>query len=219
MKNLKITEPNIIKLLYQLIYDMHVIFEENNLEYWAIGGTLLGCVRNFGIIPWDDDGDVGIHYKDIKKFLSLKNIFKKCGYSITKDLYGYKIFYTNRKSIEDQSFSYPFIDVFAFKKMEGKYKLSIKTAREIWPKEKWSEIQLYPLKLYKFGNYYIKGPNKYEKYFENLYGDDWNKVAYREFDHETLDYVEKVKVKITKEMRKPAKPYNKVIKSRKCLKS
>ena len=214
---LKITDPSIIKLLYQLMYDMHMIFEENNLEYWAIGGTLLGCVRNSGIIPWDDDGDVGIHYKDIKKFLSLKNKFKKCGYSISKDLYGYKLFYTNRKPIQDQSFSYPFVDVFAFKKIDGKFQLSIKAARDIWPKEAWTDSELFPLKLYRFGSYYIKGPNTHIHYFESLYGKDWNKVAYREFDHETLDYVDKVKVKITKSMRSPAEPFNKVVKHKNCF--
>jgi phosphorylcholine metabolism protein LicD/GR25 family glycosyltransferase involved in LPS biosynthesis len=218
MKNkLKITDPNITKLLYQLIYDMHSIFNDNNLEYWAIGGTLLGSVRNSGIIPWDDDGDVGIHHKDIKKFLSLRDIFKKCGYTIRKDLYGYKIFYTNRKKIKDQSFSYPFVDVFPFKKIDGKLRLSVKEARDIWPKEVWSDSELLPLKFYKFGNYYIKGPNKYKQYFEGLYGKDWNDVAYREFDHETLDYIDKVKVKINKSMRTPAEPFDKVIKNKKCF--
>ena len=35
--------------------------------------------------------DIGIMQTDVKKFLSLRNQFKKCGYSISKVFFGYKI--------------------------------------------------------------------------------------------------------------------------------
>lgn len=39
-----------------------------------------------------------------------------------------------------------------------------------------------------------------------MYGKDWNEIAYREYDHEKEEEVERVKVKLTKSMRLPAQP-------------
>lgn len=42
--------------------------EENGLTYYLLAGSVLGCVRHSGWIPWDDDIDIGIKIEDIDDF-------------------------------------------------------------------------------------------------------------------------------------------------------
>lgn len=221
---LKLTKPSTIRLLYQMMYDIHRIFTNNKLTYWADGGTFLGATRHEGIIPWDDDLDIGIFEEDKRKFIALRGALENCGYSVIRHWVGFKIFYTDRTPIEDFDYSFPFCDVFIYRLMDGKYRQTSKQARETWPnayflpeelgRSSSDAVGITPLQTLPFGEFKITCANNADRYFETLYGSDWNKVAYRQYDHSVEEEVESVKVNLTKEMRKPAQPT--AIKNRKC---
>jgi lipopolysaccharide cholinephosphotransferase len=57
----------------QLLKKIIKIIEDNNLTYYALGGTLLGAIRHKGFIPWDDDIDIGLPREDYEKLIKICN--------------------------------------------------------------------------------------------------------------------------------------------------
>ena len=65
-------------MLLEMMKWFHEFCCENNLRYYALGGTMLGAMRHNGFIPWDDDIDVGMPRKDYEKLAVLmKNSSRK----------------------------------------------------------------------------------------------------------------------------------------------
>lgn len=55
------------KKLLDLLCEFSRLCEENDIVWWIDAGTLLGAVRHGGFVPWDDDLDVCILWKDLPR--------------------------------------------------------------------------------------------------------------------------------------------------------
>ena len=57
----------------EMLVFLDKICKKNNITYFIAFGTLLGAVRHGGFIPWDDDMDVYIDDRDMRKLRKIIN--------------------------------------------------------------------------------------------------------------------------------------------------
>ncbi|HIW57746.1 MAG TPA: LicD family protein [Firmicutes bacterium] len=53
------------------LVELRRVCEKNNIRYFLAQGTLIGAARERGFIPWDDDVDVILPDKDLKRLIEI----------------------------------------------------------------------------------------------------------------------------------------------------
>lgn len=57
------------KVILSIVKDIDELCRKNGIEYYLFGGSAIGAVRHHGFIPWDDDLDIIMDYKNYGKFI------------------------------------------------------------------------------------------------------------------------------------------------------
>ena len=71
MKEIIINAETLHKRLLAMAKVLHQVCVNNKINYYMLGGTMLGAVRHKGFIPWDDDMDFGMPREDYDRFIRL----------------------------------------------------------------------------------------------------------------------------------------------------
>ena len=167
-----IIKHKLAKTLKQIYTDFEQICSLFNIKIWIAYGTLLGCIRHKGFIPWDDDMDVQILQKDLSiiagdDFQSqLENVGLVCKQSLLMP----SVLRITRTS------GYEFIDVFS---MDGREEKLFAcgdaighTCTKAWdnPARYYQNNQLFPLQRTVFEDISVWMPNKPLDILEIEYG-------------------------------------------------
>jgi phosphorylcholine metabolism protein LicD len=179
------------EMLAKLLYDVTEILTAAGIHYWIDGGTLLGCVRHCDQIPWDDDVDLGMMYKDYtKKLPKLKNKFLEKGYLIQQlpeSPYMYKVFIQNKWMQNDyRQFGTPTLDIFPWKEKNDNIILYCPKQRLLWKNCIYKKTDLFPLKEWPYRSVKFMGANNPFPYLDSFYP-EWNIKAIVEVRKDLTD--------------------------------
>lgn len=156
---------NTLQLVDQLL-------TEHEISYCLTGGTLLGCVRHGGFIPWDDDLDIVVAAKDKTRFSDACKNLHLFGCKSSTFWGGHKIFPVSGMSIKKRRgghypWLWPFLDIFFYREEAEKVVIDTKSKKLI-PRH-----AFLPFKRSLFENISILAPNAPEECLDLLYSPTW----------------------------------------------
>jgi lipopolysaccharide cholinephosphotransferase len=193
---LKRTDPTVAGQLYKLLAIFADIARSNEIAFWLCEGSYLGAVRHQGIIPWDDDVDIGLFQDDERKLWRLQDDFRKRGCDLSRWWGGYKVFSKNGLAVKGCKHLYPFLDLLPVKAKRDRIVYARLFARWEWPENYFYREELFPLVERHFGPLTVACPQVPEGYFRRVFGADWNDVAYASYDHSCEKKLKKQKVEL-----------------------
>lgn len=168
-----------LKVLLIILEKTTKVLEDNNIHYFLEGGSLLGAVRHKGIIPWDDDIDIGVFEKDFDKIIPLfEKYVKDENYNIKfqrSDNDMIKAYVSDmwmKSNITGQIYGTPTIDFFKYKKSGDYVKLSSINYRKTFPNCIYKKDDLFPLIKYDFHHLKVYGAKNPYPFLFRYYGKD-----------------------------------------------
>lgn len=165
-------QPKKLAVLKLLLEDILKVTNKLKITTWAVGGTLLGIMRNGQIIPHDDDVDIAYKYEDHNLFIEHRHVFNENNLTIVlnRTLAYWQVYYT------DLGREAGYIDLFGFKCIDNVFYC----ADERFAVEKssagnliinFTAEDLFPLVESKFYETTINIPNKSHENLVRVIGD------------------------------------------------
>lgn len=167
-----ILSPQQLETTKELLIAFNNFCRKKRITYFAVAGTLLGAIRNGGMMPFDDDIDLGILEKDEAALLTLDDPIYYLYKMKDPWNFGYK-FKKRNSSI--------FLDIFIYEeRAPGFYKIR----NNLWPRESIYESEIYPLQLRRFSNMTIPIFRNYMSFLNRAYP-GWQKQIRFDCGHHT----------------------------------
>ena len=162
----------VAKKLKKLLKRWIRLAKENDIDWFCNGGTLLGAIRDKGLIHYDNDLDICVFFKDYDK---IKNMYCGDKFAIHECEQGFQM--TSKRDM------FPFVDlwlvaptpsnkneiILASPFLNGKLSF---WAHEAWPNDKYALNDVTNIDKLPFEGMMVNVPRNYEMYVKKMYGDD-----------------------------------------------
>ena len=168
-------------VLRGLLEKVDRVLRRNNIQYWPMGGTMLGAVRHAGMIPWDDDIDIGVWERDLPRAAKAIQVELDGQVRWWRGARCFKVTPTHRSDTV--------IDVFPMSLQDSpKGKIiafSSRVAREFWPREYFTEEEFgQGQKALAFEGIPLRGPDAPCSYLDRSFP-GWDRRGYNMEGHST----------------------------------
>jgi hypothetical protein len=160
------------KELKELLREWIRIAEKNNIDWFCNGGTLLGAIRDKGLIHYDNDLDLCFFFKDYEK---IKNAVCSDKFVINVCEQGFQLNYKSK--------TFPFIDLWLnAPNPENPNEIILACPyvnnrltywfSKMWPNDKYLKQDVSHCKKLSFEGITVNVPKNYKQYVKRMYGDD-----------------------------------------------
>lgn len=186
--------PKFKQQLLELLRIFTTLADAHGLEYWMCSGTLLGAIRNGGLIPWDDDVDLCVTRNSMDRLCQevIGDARNALGVRVLlDDGFMYKFVFAEpppgphslfldlfvmeralQSASSPSSPSFGFLDrVLLGPFLTPILQYNVTRQREFWPFEFWYPDEVYPLKNFTFeSSLQVRGPADPISYLNRVYG-------------------------------------------------
>ena len=160
--------------------------KEYDVQFWGSFGTHLGATRHAGIIPWDDDLDLGVFSEGRQVLVDHETeITEKYGITLTGD-WKWNLVGTLKVQLQDGG-GRAFIDVFPMDVQDGNTRLTSSFMRHVNPTCYYpGNLRATGLKDVPFEDTTIPVPRD-NAFLDLCYGEDWRTPKRRAAHFYTVD--------------------------------
>jgi phosphorylcholine metabolism protein LicD len=170
-KPIPMTDLYKLERLYKVIKYTTEFLEIHEIDYCIESGTLIGCVRHGGIIPWDNDVDIMIFKDGYDKMKTIMDKYITNEFNILHMTPGFKLFYEDETYGE--LFVYDYDEKIDLYRMAFPYinhnEPTFLTSDIYYSHQKYKKSSLFPTKKTLFEDFYVRTPNDIVDVLTNTY--------------------------------------------------